>query len=237
MSNPFGDREVITREPAYLTKAFGKKLAKPRAVSGVNECLLSDGTTVFECVDNDFVSEDIERVIRHRSKHADSSRKYPADVVAKVLQYREIERARSIRGWSERVAIRLNKEKIPRPDGSKWLAAAVASLCQSHAAEYEKAVNGVATVATVTALVTNPETPKVIGAIAEAARSRLFGLDPDLTARMAETTDPAMTAKIITDLVGLLAMQAKPCQHSDYDELKAKAAMLDQMRTFMGEGK
>lgn len=237
MTNPLDGLEVITRQPAYLTEAFGKKLPKPRLVSGVEECLLSDSSTVFACTGGDFVNYDLQRVIRHRSKHADSSRKYPADVVAKVLQYREIERARSIRGWSERVAIRLNKEKIPRPDGSKWLAAAVASLCQSHAADYEKAVNGVATVATVTALVTNPDTPKVIGAVAEAARSRLFGLDPDLAARMAETTDPAMTAKIITDLVGLLAMQAKPCQHSDYEELKAKAAMLDQMRTFMGEGK
>lgn len=214
MTNPLEGREVITREPAYLTTAFGKKLPKPRLVSGVNECLLSDGATVFECEGSDFVHEDVQRVIRHRSKHAPSARKYPAETVAKVLKYRELERAKSIRGWSERVAIRLNKDKVPRPDGGQWLAHNVHSVASNHQAEHEA-----------------QEQKAVIHALNDAT-GRMTGRERAITI----ATNLTHARKLLDEVLSMEA-SFNYCDHDDYDDLRVKAAMLDQMRTFMGEGK
>lgn len=223
----FEGREVITRECAYTETAFGKKLPKPSPVTGVNECLLSDGATVFECAEGDYVNADIQRVIRHRGKHTESARKYPADVVAKVMAYREQERAEGIRGSSERVATRLNKEKVKRPDGQKWLAHNVDSLARHHQGEQDQAVDALlnsAATAAVAVLVSNPNTPKIIEAVSN--RARAITIATKLT-----------QARALLDEVLQLEAVFSGCDHDDYDELKAKADMLDQMRSFMGEGK
>lgn len=239
--------EIIAREQAYW-HGFGKSITQEeRALSGVDKLLMSDESISYGCQTCDYTNPNMKSVQTHLTKHSTKGygvNKYEPELVEKILKWEQIERTAGIRGWAERVAKRLNKAKYTTLQGNQWLAADVHSLARRGRDNAESEhdpmaalLNSATTVATVTALVTNPDTPKLIDAVANVARSRIFGLDTDLVTRMAETTDPAMTAKIITDLVGLLAIQAKPCQHSDYEELKAKAAMLDQMRSFMGEGK
>lgn len=199
-------RTVITRVDAYLTEAFGRKLPKPRKVTGISELLLDDGDTVYECDQYDFVNSDVQRVVRHRSKHTRTSSHYDPVSIEKLLKYRELERAKSVRGWAERVAARLNKDKAPTPDGGRWFASRVSSLSRTHGQE---------------AAAPAPHDP-------QPARDPLLDVINDK-----QESDLAQARAIIAkagdmvfELNHLLGLQ---CDHDDYDELKAKAANFDQL--------
>jgi hypothetical protein len=61
---------------------------------------------------------------------------------------------------------------------------------------------------------------------------------PTMTARetaIAIATKLGQARQLLAEIAAMEAVFG--CDHEDYDEMKAKATMLDQMRSFMGEGK
>lgn len=221
-------RTIITREPAYITHNFGKPIPNPRPAKGINQLLLDDGTTVFECAEADYTSEEIERVVRHRSKHTTGKSKYAPEVIAQVMECWWAERANGIRGVNERTAIKLNAQRIKTVSGGKWYASTVAALAQGHKADYpapDPAANGHDPFKAVDAIMAERADRAPAPAPApELTRAVVFGSVEEVAGRISELLDC------------LVAMAQTPCPHDDYDTLKAKAGAFDQMRTFMGQG-
>jgi hypothetical protein len=206
-------RVIITREPAYITVAFGKTIDNPKPANGINQLLLDDESVVFECAEGDYINPDIERVIRHRPKHSPSAQKYTPETVAKVMEYWHRERAVSVRGVNERTANRLNSDRVPTPTGVQWFASTVASLAQRHKDEHKAPADHVPA--------PFPQPAPVPQAKAD-------------TIAAGEAADKIK--ELVEWLVSAVASAESRCDHGDYDELKEKASMFDQMRTFMGKG-
>lgn len=208
-------RVIVARQPAYITEAFGKPVANPKPAKGINQLLLEDESTIFECAEGDYVNADVQFVVRHRTKHSENKRRYPPDVLAKVMQYWYAERQVSVRGVNERTAIRLNADKVPTPTGMQWFASTVASLTSTHKAEYPEG--------------------EVQGQDATPDPAKPILAPPDaMTA--------AFAAGQIRSLVDWLLSAVEEsagncCQHDDYDDLKEKAETFDQLQTLLQKGK
>lgn len=214
-------RAIITREPAYVTHMFGKPVKNSKPLKGITQLLLDDESTVFECADCQHTNPDVQIIIRHRGKHAPGKNKYTPEVLAKVMQYWNEERKQGLRGVNERVALRINAERIPTTGGGKWYASTVSALHQAHKADYP------AWDADLPSAEIPYQARKAAPAV-EMVQVPPSGLSAGLAADQ---------IKMLAEwLAGAVVEAESRCDHSDYDELKLKAAMLDQMRTFMGQG-
>lgn len=127
---------IVTRQPA-LWHGFGRhQTPNLRPIKNVEEVLLEDGSTVFGCADCDFLGKAVMNVVRHRNKHSTKgigTTRYPMETIAKVVAARaEAIREGGLRGWTERAAFILNRDKVPTLNGQAWLAANVFQLAHKY---------------------------------------------------------------------------------------------------------
>ena len=209
--------EIIAREQAYW-HGFGRSVTEEaRPLSGVDKLLMSDETISYGCQTCEYTNPNMKSVQTHQTKHSTKGygvNKYEPELVEKILKWEQIERTAGVRGWAERVAKRLNKAKHTTLSGHQWLAEDVHSVARRYRLDSEP----------------TPEHDPMAALDMWEKAQPVSMLPAEDTLALA-----AHEAQLL--LTRIKSVQLGTCEHTDYEELKAKAAMLDQMRSFMGEGK
>jgi hypothetical protein len=234
------DPKIIAREPAYW-HGFGINVTEDlRPAPNVEKLLLADETETYGCAQGgcEYRHETVRGVIAHQGAHSSKGKgttRYADEVIAKVAELREIERAKSVRGWPERVAVRLNRLGLTTLLGNPWLAKDVSSLSSRYPGSPppELVLTPDSHAWTSTEGLTRRETAdhrpqKKAGTFAEEPmtnRERALRIGSNL----------GQARELIEEIERLHAVFSG-CDHDDYDEVKAKANQWDQLKSLIRQG-
>lgn len=258
----FSGVEVILRQPAQMPHPHPSQLGRLTPTRGVTHVLLKNEHEFYECDYNcGFTNELATSVKAHLTSHNPNKHApdYDSEVLRQIIRIAADERQRSVRGYAQRTAERLNASTIKTYSGNPWTSGAVSNLWSYYGEKYAPrrpgrprgsgsveattAADATRRIAAASRPTSAPPAPAAADPAATSGDSRKLRRAADLAviAESAAVSDPVAALGVLLGAAEEIVANARrvlaQVRSAEPDpEVARKAQMYDEMRRMLGGG-